>query len=276
MQSAGPMPETDSRQQRRIVAQLANVPAPSLVDIHKISSVLFILTSMPDGSTGLILNKRSSHVSQPGDLCCPGGRISPRLDRVLAQLLRLPNSPLHRWQKQRRRFAPPHVSVKGLDLLLAAGLREGAEEMRLLPWSLDFLGPMPAMSLVMFQRAICPLVCWLPRQQRFRTNWEVSRIVTVALDRLMQSRHHYRLCLEMPTDAGRPRLREFGCVHIFDGSHHELLWGVTYRITMWFLTHVFGFSPPRLDDLPMIQGTMGLGYLSGRSGIQREPIRYRF
>ena len=41
----------------------------------------------------LILNKRSEKVRQSGDLCCPGGGVSPIMDTGFARLLFLPFSP---------------------------------------------------------------------------------------------------------------------------------------------------------------------------------------
>jgi hypothetical protein len=44
----------------------------------------------------LIFTQRSRHVCQPGDLCFPGGGVSPYLDRLLAGFLKLPGFPLFR------------------------------------------------------------------------------------------------------------------------------------------------------------------------------------
>ena len=76
----------------------------------------------------LILNKRSSKVRQPGDICCPGGGIAPHLDRLGAHLLRLPGTPLRKWIYYRfwRRRAPQ--GMPRLRLLLATALREGTAE----------------------------------------------------------------------------------------------------------------------------------------------------
>ena len=61
---------------------------PENIDgIKNASAVMFLLGLMP-GSNGqppepsLILNKRSQAVNQAGDLCCPGGGISPNLDTL--------------------------------------------------------------------------------------------------------------------------------------------------------------------------------------------------
>ncbi|MBW1821482.1 MAG: hypothetical protein JRI92_06915 [Deltaproteobacteria bacterium] len=107
------------------------------------SAVLFLLGFMGEESPFpsepcLILNKRSLKVKQAGDLCCPGGSISSRLDSFLAKLLYLPGSSLsnwpywHRWRKEQNRQA------RRLALLFATSLREGFEEMRLNPFGVKF------------------------------------------------------------------------------------------------------------------------------------------
>ena len=129
----------------------------------------------------LILNKRSMKVRQPGDLCCPGGSVSPGIDYKLAQLLFLPGTPIRRWRflGQWRRKRPAEADYLGL--LLATGLRESFEEMRLNPFGVRFLGPLPPAELVMFRRKIYPLVCWVARQKKFTANWEVDKIVSIPL-----------------------------------------------------------------------------------------------
>ncbi|HSM74653.1 MAG TPA: hypothetical protein VK852_08460, partial [Desulfobacterales bacterium] len=72
-----------------------------------------------------------------------------------------------------------------IALLLAAALREGFEEMRLNPLGVEFLAPMQAQRLVLFQRVIYPLVGWVPRQRRFIPNWEVDKIVRIPLAALL-------------------------------------------------------------------------------------------
>ncbi len=106
----------------------------------------------------VILNKRSQEVRQPGDLCCPGGTVETTVDPYLARLLALPFSPLSRWPawKILRRYQRREARL--LSLLLAAGLRESWEEMRLNPFAARFLGPLPSQCLLLFRRVIHPMV----------------------------------------------------------------------------------------------------------------------
>jgi hypothetical protein len=143
-------------------------------DVRRISAVFFLLGQGADKEPLLILNKRSRLVRQPGDLCCPGGGVSPSIDALIAKWLHLPVTPLTRWTHGRWWRRNRRQDFSKLSLLLATALREGFEEMRLNPFGVKFLGPMPAQHLVMFKRAIYPLVGWVNRQQHFFPNWEVE------------------------------------------------------------------------------------------------------
>lgn len=112
-------------------------------DLRRISAVLFLLGQHDDQTPYLILNKRSHRVRQPGDLCCPGGGVSPSVDALIAKSLYLPKTPLSRWPHQNWWRKHRYRDYKKLSLLLATALREGVEEMRLNPFGIRFLGPMP-------------------------------------------------------------------------------------------------------------------------------------
>jgi hypothetical protein len=215
----------------------------------------------------LILNKRSLKVRQPGDLCFPGGSITPRLDAPLAKLFSLPITSLGRWPywSHWKRVHPQ--SARMLALLWATGLREGLEEMRLNPFGAKFLGPLPPQNLVMFQRKIYPMVTWVRRQQRFFPNWEVDKILYVPLQELLNSANYrcYRLHMKIPADAEPSNLtRDYPCFQFQNSSGIEILWGATFRITALFLEYIFHFHPPALDTLPIIKGRLDQNYLTGQ------------
>jgi hypothetical protein len=241
------------------------------VDIKTASAVLFLLGRYPgtdrlSGEPCLILNKRSANVRQPGDLCCPGGRVNPRLDTGLANLLRLPILPLVRWpywpEWRKRR---PQEAV-WLRLLLTTGLRESVEEMRLNPFGLEFLGPLPPQPLVMFQRVIYPMVIWVSGQTRFYPNWEVEKIIFLPMRDFLNPSMYARYRLRIETPPGAENINTFPCFRYVKNDEIEILWGATFRITMVFLNYVFGFSPPDLHSLPEIRGHLSKAYLSNNSG----------
>ena len=237
------------------------------VDWQSVSAVLFLLGKYPGndrfyGQPCLIFNKRSGKVRQPGDLCCPGGRISPRLDAALAALLRLPQSPLARWPHWPRWRQEWPQQAHWLGLLLATGLRESIEEMRLNPFGLKFLGPLPAQSLVMFNRVIYPMVVWVSGQKRFYPNWEVEKIVSIPLLNLFEPANYARYRLRIPNPPAGEVLNTFPCFRYEKAGETEILWGATYRIAIGFLKRIFDFEPPKMHSLPKIDGRLSRSYLS--------------
>jgi len=237
------------------------------IDWQSASAVLFLLGRHPQkgslsGEPCLILNKRSVKVRQPGDLCCPGGRVSRRLDAGLAILLKLPILHLARWPHWPQWCKTRPRDAKWLRLLLATGVRESIEEMRLNPFGLEFLGPLPAQPLVMFQRVIYPMVVWVSGQKRFYPNWEVEKIIYIPLRDLLNSTRYARYQLRFEAQSTTPQINTFPCFRYAQGNKEEVLWGATYRITAVFLDYVFGFVPPDLSSLSKIHGSLSRAYLN--------------
>lgn len=236
-------------------------------DLRRISAVLFLLGQRGNDQTPyLILNKRSYRVRQPGDLCCPGGGVSPSIDAWIAKSLHLPKTPLVQWRHETywRQHRP--VDYKKLSLLLATALREGVEEMRLNPFGIRFLGPMQAQQLVMFKRAIYPLVGWVNRQHHFFPNWEVEKIIWIPLTSFYDPGNYarYRISFNVENDKGeRIPDREMPCFVHRHGGQKELLWGATYRIAMQFFSTVFDYTPPAIQSLPVVYRQLGQRYLDG-------------
>lgn len=239
--------------------------APAAGDLAAASAVLVLLGSR-GGEPCLILNKRSERVRQPGDLCCPGGSVSPVWDARIARLLRLPLSPLRRWSGYRdfRRRRPE--AARWMALFLATGLREAFEEMRLAPFRLKLLGPLPPHRLVLFRRMIFPAALWVPPTARFRPNWEVGAIVRIPLARLLDPGGYVRYRLRMSWKEAAGAESDYPAFRFSAASSGpQILWGATYRIVVRFLEEVFGFTPPPLDARPAVRGDLGGDYLTGRS-----------
>ena len=240
------------------------------IDWKSASAVLFLLGRCPDkdqsrGEPCLILTKRSANVRQPGDLCCPGGRVNRRLDAALATLFKFPLLPLTRWPYWLEFFQKQPREAGWLRLLLATGVREGIEEMRLNPFGLKFLGTLPAQPLTMFRQNIYPMVMWVNSQKRFYPNWEVDKIIYLPLKDLLNPAHYVRYQLRIETQATAAPINTFPCFRYEKENENELLWGATYRITTVFLETVFGFVPPDIDTLPEIHGRLGREYLTQNS-----------
>ncbi len=247
---------------------------PEHVDgIRNASAVLFLLGLMPGGNSrglepSLILNKRSQAVNQAGDLCCPGGGISPGIDTLLAKTMALPGLPMWRWPFwpaiRSRRSAEAGI----LRILFFTSLRESFEEMRLNPFGVRFLGSLPTQRLVMFGRVIYPMVGWVLKQQHFRLNWEVEKIVSIPLRKLLDPGNYVQYRLEM-----RDSNAENGGQQVYDapsflhknGLENEVLWGATCRITLNFLELMFGFTLPTDGSLPVLKGIMDETYLNPKT-----------
>ena len=240
-------------------------------DKLKRGSVVLFIISPREGPEGqlepcLILNKRSARVRQAGDLCCPGGGLSLPLDRRLAHLVKIPGAPLHRWTPWPHWQKNHAESSRTLALLLAAGLREAWEEMRFNPFRFTFLGMLPTQRLVMFDREIYPMVGWAPHQS-LKPNWEVERIISIPLRKLLDPSQYGRFRPMVATgdngDVQKLHHNDFpGFIHE-DDEGREMLWGATYRITQEFLARVFDFSPPEEDALPLVHRHLDESYLNG-------------
>jgi hypothetical protein len=237
---------------------------PDGVNLATSSAVLLLLG--PAAAEGaepvVILNKRSTKVRQPGDLCCPGGSMSPHLDRWLAPILSMPGFPLSRWRYWSwwRKHRPGDARL--ISLFFATGLRESFEEMRLNPMRVQLLGLLPPQRLIMFDRVIFPMVAWVPRQRRFRLNWEVERVVRISLGDLLDPERYARYCIRFETGP-QPARQEYPCFRHHKERCPEQLWGATYRIVSAFLKLVFQFSPPIDEDSPVVNGRLAKNYMTG-------------
>ena len=238
-------------------------------DLAATSAVLLLLgrggedVERPDDIC-LILNQRSARVRQAGDLCYPGGSVSPRFDFMAARLLGLPFGPLGRWPHWKNWRRERLSESRWLALYLTTALREAFEEMRLNPLRVRFLGPLTQHRLVLFRRLIYPLAAWVLSPQRYRPNWEVARIVRIPLRQLLDPKHYicYRLTMALPPPEADP-VRDVPAFQFRSPAGHDILWGATFRITMAFLKLVFGFAPPELKSLPREDGHLGKSYLTG-------------
>jgi hypothetical protein len=205
-------------------------------------------------------------VRQAGDLCFPGGGIVFWMDSLIAGLLQLPFFPLGRWSYWKEWRKSRREESARLSLLLATGLRESLEEMRLNPFGVEFLGPMPAETLQPFRRCIYPLVVRIRNQKHFFTNREVEKIVSIPIKDFLKPEKYVRYRMHFGASPGASPNEPLAAVQDFPGLLHEdaevreALWGATYRIVLCFLEIVFGFSPPEMDSLNLIEDCRGQDY----------------
>jgi len=219
-----------------------------------------------DAKPCIVLNKRSLKVRQPGDLCFPGCSMAPHIDPYLARLFSLPLASLGLWRHWDSWKKSHPRQAKSMSIIWATGLRESFEEMRLNPFGVRFLGPLPPQPLVMFKRTIYPMVGWIKRQKRFFPNWEVEKVVYVALQDLLNPNLYGRYRIRMGGASGKGQagaVQDFPCFRLQAQNRKEILWGATYRITLDFLEYVFGFKPPATETLPVVEGALDENYLTG-------------
>ena len=229
-------------------------------DLRNISAVLFLLGKDDKGELFLILNKRSQLVRQPGDLCYPGGGVTPGLDLWIAGCLDLPMSPLSRWPYRLWWRRHRRTDFSKLKLLLAVALREGVEEMRLNPFGVRFLGPLPVQPLVMNKRVIYPLVGWVNHQRRFFPNWEVDEIVRIPVRSFFEPVNYARFQINWKE---ADIFMEMPCFIRRDEVQSGLLWGATYRITQHFLQTVFDYTEPPVASRSTVDYQLDRNYYTG-------------
>jgi 8-oxo-dGTP pyrophosphatase MutT (NUDIX family) len=221
----------------------------------------------PDTELCFVFNKRSKWVRQAGDLCFPGGGIHHRFDSLAAKFLGLPFFPLGRWPYWKLWKVSRRKESDLLALLLATGLRECLEEMRLNPFRTQFLGPMPPQSLASFQKFLYPMVVWIRHQKRFFPNREVEKVVAIPINDFLKPEKYVRFRMRFESYInGEEAIQDFpGFLHE-DGEEFEVLWGVTFRIVLTLLEVLFNFLPPDMDGLKVVEGLRDENYLNSRSG----------
>ena len=209
------------------------------------------------------LIKRSSLVSQPGDLSCPGGMIHPVIDRLLRPLLIYDPLPITRGRPRAYAFSRGPTSLRITTLFLANALRETWEEIGLPPWRVRYLGPLPTYGLTRFRRTIFPLVGYVRNGDPPRPNREVEKIVEIPLSSFFQEGHIgcYILSVPDPNEAGVSIPIRYPClIHRNPDGGEEILWGATFHIITRFLAIVLDYQLPDWINGPVVRRTLRPDY----------------
>ena len=213
------------------------------------------------------LIRRSHRVAQAGDLACPGGMLHAKWDLPLKKLITSGLIPLLRnkagWHARRRDSRTYHA----VALFLANAAREAWEEIRLNPFRLLFLGPLPSYSLHLFRRTIFPIVGFVNSGHFSRPHYEVERLVDIPVLAFFQQENYGTLTTT--TDSG---LRPSGnssealpCLIYMDPAGREnVLWGATFSIIASFLKIVFDFQIPQAQTGFAVNKTLDAHYVSGK------------
>lgn len=219
------------------------------------------------GEYVFLLNKRSKQVQQPGDLCAPGGGIHPFMDSLSKKLLRyrlLPGIGGPGLEKAKGRGKATYEKIL---FLLGNALRESWEELRLSPFNVEFLGPLPTYRLQSRHWIIFPLVGRVKHAWQPRLSWEVEKIVSIPLAAFFNPQNYAIYSLEVPEKLvaqGIPDPWEFPCLVHREKGEEEVLWGATFRVIQTFFEIVFNFSFPSADSRRIIHKSLVSNYLSGR------------
>ena len=211
-----------------------------------------------EGEFVLQLIKRSSGVSQPGDISCPGGMLNTFLDPLLRPfVVHILRGKALKCARKRERD-----TFRNITLFLASALRESWEEVRLNPLRVVFLGPLPCRDLTSLKRTIFPLVGYIKNEWCFRPNREVEKIVEIPLRAFLED-ENYGLCiLDAPIEImERINLkRDYPCFMY----HDEMLWGATFSVIMNFLKIVFDFKLPESYLKRVVKKKLYSDYLTGK------------
>jgi hypothetical protein len=153
----------------------------------------------------------------------------------------------------------------------AGCIRESWEEIRLSPWTVEFLGLLPLYQLMLFERRIFPMVGWISGERHFRPNWEVERMVPIPMAAFLRSESYGVFHIHARGEDPAPWEGEdrFHPCFIHEDEHGtEVLWGATYHIVLSFLERVCDFTPPPMRDRPSIHGSLSKNYMTGgRPGV---------
>jgi len=218
------------------------------------------------GQYVFLLNKRSKNVRQSGDLCAPGGGIHPYLDPLFEKILRFGLLPWVRGPGLEKAKLRGKETYRKILFLLGNALRESWEELRLSPFNIEFLGPLPTHSLESRRWTIFPLVGRVKRAWKTKVGREVEKIVSIPLQVFFQPANYAVYSLEVPKELIAleiPNPWEFPCLIHNDNGEQEILWGATYKIIETFFRIVFDFSFPSPDSGRIIHRALPSNYFSG-------------
>ena len=212
------------------------------------------------------LIKRSSRVSQPGDLSCPGGLLHNYFDPLLRFFITSKLVPVLQGSALKYVYMRGHDASRIITLFLTNAMREAWEETGLSPWNILFQGPLPTYSLLLFKRTIFPLVCFVRKEWHFHPNPEVESIVEIPLKTFFNEKNYgvYNVETSDQSIANRGVSREFPCLIIRDNQgNEEILWGATFYIIMNFLNIVLDFEMPDHNAKRIIRRTLEPEYITG-------------
>jgi len=256
--------QLDYKEKYRQIKHSSKTAAPQLA-----AGVVLLLNykQMSSGNSEYVfqLIKRSSRVSQAGDISCPGGMLHPMTDKLLSSVFTTGLFPALSSEISRATLDKDRESVHLIRLFLSNAIREAWEEIGLNPLRVSFLGALPCYSLSLIARTIFPTVCLTPEPFAFRLSSEVEKILEIPL-RVFFDASQYAL-LELETPYGDPlHSNQFPCIILTDAQgEKEILWGATFYIITNFLRIISNNSLPVPDSPSIFKKVLSKNYISGNS-----------
>jgi hypothetical protein len=233
-----------------------------------ISGVLILLEFDTEaGEYSIILNKRSPYVQQPGDLCCPGGRIGNGIDTIFGYLLSKNIISLIRPGSFKCLQHIPNPEKDIIGKILAGVLRECWEEMRLPPWKVEYLGGIPSHRMQSFPRIIFPLVGRIIGRWNAKPNWEVEKIFRVPIRSFFDPSNYALYSPRVPSSyKDRPGTEwfEIPSLVVQEGDDEEILWGATFGIMISFMQLITDLSLDMIHPQRKIQRDLPADYFTGK------------
>jgi 8-oxo-dGTP pyrophosphatase MutT (NUDIX family) len=222
---------------------------------------VLLLLFLREGEFVFQLTKRALTVPQPGDISCPGGMLNTFLDPFLRLFVAHRFSPVMREDVLEYARRRGKCAFKYITLFLSNALRESWEEVKLNPFNVMFLGPLPCYDLTTFRRTIFPLAGYVKSDWHFRPNWEVNRIVEIPLKAFFENGNYGVCSVEVSRELKQniDRARDFPCLIYQD----EVLWGATFYIIMNFLKIVFGFELLGSHSKRVVKKVLYPDYMTG-------------
>ncbi|MBW2630484.1 MAG: hypothetical protein JRC90_01755 [Deltaproteobacteria bacterium] len=226
--------------------------------------------SMDNGEFIFLLSKRSAAVPQSGDLSGPGGKLEPFLDRFLSFFIAhgfpsLLGGDALMYARERGK-----ITFDNIALFLANAVRESWEEIRLSPFNIRFLGPLPSYRLHLFTKTIFPMIGLVEKKWKFRPSREVDKMVEIPLEAFYNKENYGFFSIRSPDDTadGTENEWKFPClIHKNIKGEEEILWGATFNIIMSFLDIAFDFTLPEIQPERIITKTLHPDYLTGNRSL---------
>jgi hypothetical protein len=215
----------------------------------------------------IILNKRSIYLLQPGDLCCPGGGMDRRLDRIMGYLVTRNVIPSVFSGPFRKLPRLPGREREIFVVILAGVLRESWEEMRLNPCNVEYLGSLPIQQMQSFPRFIFPVVGRIRRPWKPRLNWEVESIVKVPIRSFLDPGNYaiysQRIPASLKQKTGVDRW-DLPCLVVRQDGSEEILWGATFMIILNFLHTAIDLPIDAMHPHTRIERDLPPDYFTGK------------